>query len=212
MISQLLVEFDALKAIADDAEAHRAKDSGSDSPPIASMARIFVMAATNSLSAVDPAFLQPGTLCNLLRPYVTKVLINAPCSGRFENVVYVGLPNAAERREILKVQRAKMPWHSDVQLDVLVEATERANAASLVALCQAAAIQAMQRVPRDGNVSSQEQVSERRFSQWDDRISHNTNALRPGYSNGGLPQRNIQGEFRFRPIHSTASQLDRIEI
>lgn len=60
-------------------------------------------------------------------------------------MVYVGLPNAHERREILKVQRAKMPWHPDVILDRLVEATERANAASLVALCQAAAIQAMQR-------------------------------------------------------------------
>jgi ATP-dependent 26S proteasome regulatory subunit len=68
-------------------------------------------------------------------------------------VVYVGLPNAHERREILKVQRAKMPWHSHVNLDRLVETTERANAASLVALCQAAAIQAMQREASTDNAA-----------------------------------------------------------
>ncbi|TMW60773.1 hypothetical protein Poli38472_000815 [Pythium oligandrum] len=128
MISQLLIEMDSLKAISDD----RVQFSN-DSTSLVASDRVFVLAATNALSAIDPAFLQPG---------------------RFENVVYVGLPQSDERRAILELQRSKMPWHSDVELDVLVEATEGANAASVVALCQAAAIAAMQRTGEQ----SQEQV------------------------------------------------------
>jgi SpoVK/Ycf46/Vps4 family AAA+-type ATPase len=53
MISQLLIEMDALKAIVDDETSHEGGDA------IAS--RVFVLAATNALAAIDPAFLQPGT-------------------------------------------------------------------------------------------------------------------------------------------------------
>eukprot|EP00644_Phytophthora_capsici_P005793 jgi/Phyca11/558822/estExt2_Genewise1.C_PHYCAscaffold_20588 len=107
MISQLLMELDALRAVS-------------------VTGRIFVLAATNALNAIDPAFLQPG---------------------RFENVVYVGLPNASERMAILEIQSSKMPWHGDVDVSRLVKETDGANAASLIALCQSAAIQAMQRIP-----------------------------------------------------------------
>ncbi|RLN98063.1 hypothetical protein BBJ28_00008481, partial [Nothophytophthora sp. Chile5] len=143
MISQLLMELDALKAVSDDNEAHVAATDApiaASSPTTASAmsslatGRVFVLAATNCLSAIDPAFLQPG---------------------RFENVVYVGLPNASERSAILEIQRGKMPWHSDVELQTLVEATDGANAASLIALCQAAAIQAMQRIPPSAPVEDQ---------------------------------------------------------
>ncbi|KAK1948434.1 Protein SAV [Phytophthora citrophthora] len=119
MISQLLMELDALRAVSDDSEAHAGTSS-------IATGRIFVLAATNALSAIDPAFLQPG---------------------RFENVVYVGLPNATERKAILKIQSSKMPWNQDVDILRLVQETEGANAASLIALCQSAAIQAMQRIP-----------------------------------------------------------------
>lgn len=77
------------------------------------------------------------------------------CAGRFENVVYVGLPNGSERESILKIQQTKMPWSASVDLGALVDATEGANAASLVALCQAAAIQAMQRIPASEPATSQ---------------------------------------------------------
>lgn len=63
--------------------------------------------------------------------------------------MYVGLPETDERTQILQIQRAKMPWHANVQLEILVDATKGANAASLVALCQSAAIHAMQRCPAD---------------------------------------------------------------
>jgi AAA family ATPase len=72
--------------------------------------------------------------------------------------VYVGLPNASERRAILEIQRSKMPWSQDVDLAQLVGETDGANAASLIALCQAAAIQAMQRIPSGAPV--EEQVAE----------------------------------------------------
>ncbi|KAF1790928.1 P-loop containing nucleoside triphosphate hydrolase [Phytophthora cactorum] len=125
MISQLLMELDALKAVSDDSEVH-ASDVAAG--------RIFVLAATNALSAIDPAFLQPG---------------------RFENVVYVGLPNVNERKAILEIQRNKMPWSQDVELNKLVEETEGDNAASLIAVCQSAAIQAMQRIPANAPVDEQ---------------------------------------------------------
>lgn len=78
-----------------------------------------------------------------------------PAPGRFENVVHVGLPNASERKAILEIQRNKMPWSQDVNLAKLVEQTNGANAASLIALCQSAAIQAMQRIPPSAAVDEQ---------------------------------------------------------
>ncbi|CAH0489539.1 unnamed protein product [Peronospora farinosa] len=133
MISQLLMELDALKAVSDDSELHYGLAAASTMTSIAT-GRIFVLAATNSLSAIDPAFLQPG---------------------RFENVVYVGLPNSSERKAILEIQRSKMPWSHDVDLTRLVEETDGANAASMIALCQAAAIQAMQRIPSNTPLDEQ---------------------------------------------------------
>ena len=60
MISQLLMELDALKAVSDDSEVHNRSTASSTMSSIAT--RIFVLVATNSLSAIDPAFLQPGAL------------------------------------------------------------------------------------------------------------------------------------------------------
>jgi transitional endoplasmic reticulum ATPase len=57
MISQLLVELDALKVVSDDGEEH-----GDSAAAGVAAGRIFVLAATNALSAIDPAFLQPGML------------------------------------------------------------------------------------------------------------------------------------------------------
>ncbi|GMF35848.1 unnamed protein product [Phytophthora fragariaefolia] len=133
MISQLLVELDTLKAVSDDSEVHGDTDVCNAMGNI-STGRIFVLAATNALSAIDPAFLQPG---------------------RFENVVYVGLPNASERKSILEIQGSKMPWSQDVNITKLVEETKGANAASLIALCQSAAMHAMQRIPPRAPVDEQ---------------------------------------------------------
>jgi ATP-dependent 26S proteasome regulatory subunit len=74
-------------------------------------------------------------------------------SGRFENILHVGLPSLDERHAILQLQQKKMPWHVDIDIAHLAKATDGANAASIVALCQAAAIQAMQRI--DATADSQ---------------------------------------------------------
>lgn len=58
MISQLLMEMDSLKAVAADRNAHIAEGDSANATSVAS--RVFVLAATNALSAIDPAFLQPG--------------------------------------------------------------------------------------------------------------------------------------------------------
>ncbi|CAI5715508.1 unnamed protein product [Hyaloperonospora brassicae] len=130
MISQLLMELDALKAVSDDMDTHGQVHASTS----VAAGRVFVLVATNALSAIDPAFLQPG---------------------RFENVVYVGLPDASERKAIMETQRKKMPWSHDVDIATLVEDTDGANAASMIALCQAAAIQAMQRVAPDAPLDEQ---------------------------------------------------------
>lgn len=147
MISQLLMEMDGLRAVQDVSTAHRSAVPSQQASASISIGRVFVLAATNCLSAIDPALLQPG---NSLKLNQNGALTNSRCrSGRFENIVYVGLPETDERSQILQIQKAKMPWHANVQLDILVDATKGANAASLVALCQSAAIHAMQRCPAD---------------------------------------------------------------
>lgn len=63
MISQLLMEMDSLRAVADDRSAHSDSSSrtGEDASAASAVAsRVFVLAATNALQAIDPAFLQPG--------------------------------------------------------------------------------------------------------------------------------------------------------
>lgn len=61
---------------------------------------VFVLAATNRLHAIDPALLRPG---------------------RFDQLIEVGLPDAASRREILAVRLASTPLDANVSLDMLVE-------------------------------------------------------------------------------------------
>ncbi|KUF96908.1 hypothetical protein AM588_10006329 [Phytophthora nicotianae] len=76
MISQLLMELDALKAVSDDSKAH-ASDVAAG--------RIFVLAATNALSAIDPAFLQPAIQA------MQRIPANAPVDEQVRNVRYQGI-------------------------------------------------------------------------------------------------------------------------
>jgi ATP-dependent 26S proteasome regulatory subunit len=48
-----------------------------------------------------------------------------------------------------------MPWHQDIDIDELSQVSEGANAATVVALCQAAAIQAMQRISPSCSIEEQ---------------------------------------------------------
>ena len=71
---------------------------------------VVVIGATNRPNLVDPALLRPG---------------------RFDELIYVGVPDQAGRRRILGIQTAKMPLAADVDLDRVAARTERFTGADL---------------------------------------------------------------------------------
>jgi len=71
---------------------------------------VVVIGATNRPNLIDPALLRPG---------------------RFDELIYVGLPSTAGRRRILGIQTAKMPLAPDVDLDVVARETDRFTGADL---------------------------------------------------------------------------------
>lgn len=71
---------------------------------------IVVIGATNRPNMIDPALMRPG---------------------RFDEMVYVGVPDQAGRRHILSIQTAKMPLASDVDLDEIAARTDRFTGADL---------------------------------------------------------------------------------
>jgi transitional endoplasmic reticulum ATPase len=71
---------------------------------------VVVIGATNRPNLIDPALLRPG---------------------RFDEWIYVGVPDAEGRRRILTIQTAKMPLASDVDLGAVAARTERYTGADL---------------------------------------------------------------------------------
>lgn len=71
---------------------------------------VVVIGATNRPTLVDPALLRPG---------------------RFDELIYVSVPDKGGRRRILSIHTAKMPLGSDVDLDEIAERTERFTGADL---------------------------------------------------------------------------------
>jgi len=71
---------------------------------------VVVIGATNRPNLIDPALLRPG---------------------RFDELVYVGVPDAPGRARILKIQTGKMPLAKDVDLDEIAAQTERYTGADL---------------------------------------------------------------------------------
>lgn len=71
---------------------------------------VVVIGATNRPNLVDPALLRPG---------------------RFDELIYVGVPDEAGRRRILGIQTAKMPLAADVDLDDVAARTDRFTGADL---------------------------------------------------------------------------------
>ncbi len=71
---------------------------------------IVVIGATNRPALVDPALLRPG---------------------RFDELVYVGTPDAAGREHILRIHTAKMPLAGDVDLTAIARETDRFTGADL---------------------------------------------------------------------------------
>ena len=83
---------------------------------------VVVIGATNRPTLIDPALLRPG---------------------RFDELIYVPVPDLAGRKRILSIHTGKMPLADDVDLDVLAERTERFTGADLEDLVRRAGLVAL---------------------------------------------------------------------
>ena len=83
---------------------------------------VVVIGATNRPNLIDPALLRPG---------------------RFDELVYVGVPDRDGRRRILAIQTGKMPLADDVDLDEMANRTERFTGADLEDLVRRAGLTAL---------------------------------------------------------------------
>lgn len=89
---------------------------------------VIVIGATNRPTLVDPALLRPG---------------------RFDELVYVGTPDAKGREHILKIHAANMPLADDVDLAVIAKKADRFTGADLEDIVRRAGLTALRRAGGD---------------------------------------------------------------
>lgn len=87
------------------------------------LTNVTIVAATNRPDLIDKAIMRPG---------------------RLDRIVYVRLPDAPTRHDIFRIKLSKMPVHDDVSIDSLVERTEGYSGAEIQAICQEAAMYALE--------------------------------------------------------------------
>jgi transitional endoplasmic reticulum ATPase len=85
---------------------------------------VVVIGATNRPTLIDPALLRPG---------------------RFDELIYVGVPDTAGRRRILAIHTEGMPLADDVDLEKIAQRTERFTGADLEDLVRRAGLTALRR-------------------------------------------------------------------
>ncbi|MGK6354158.1 CDC48 family AAA ATPase [Sphingomonas sp. DT-207] len=85
---------------------------------------VVVIGATNRPNLIDPALLRPG---------------------RFDELVYVGVPDQAGRERILRIQTEKMPLAADVDLADIAVRAERYTGADLEDVVRRAGLVALRR-------------------------------------------------------------------
>jgi transitional endoplasmic reticulum ATPase len=83
---------------------------------------VVVIGATNRPNLIDPALLRPG---------------------RFDELIYVAVPDRPGRRRILSIHTTRMPLTDDVDLDSLAARTERFTGADLEDLVRRAGLFAL---------------------------------------------------------------------
>lgn len=76
---------------------------------------IMVIAATNKPWAIDSAFLRPG---------------------RFDEKIYIPLPDFAARKKLFEIQLAKLPVADDLDYDYLANITDGFNGADIKEVCE----------------------------------------------------------------------------
>ncbi|KAK3611412.1 hypothetical protein CHS0354_034859 [Potamilus streckersoni] len=84
---------------------------------------VTIVAATNRPDMIDKALLRPG---------------------RIDRILYVPLPDAKTRKEIFQIHFRKMPIGDSVDLESLVNRTEKYSGAEISAVCHEAALAALQ--------------------------------------------------------------------
>jgi AAA family ATPase len=84
---------------------------------------VIIIAATNRPDLIDKALMRPG---------------------RLDRIVYVRLPDEETRREIFAIKLNRMPVADDVSLEWLVQATTGYSGAEITAICQEAALKALE--------------------------------------------------------------------
>nr|XP_020027852.1 spermatogenesis-associated protein 5 isoform X2 [Castor canadensis] len=84
---------------------------------------VTILAATNRPDRIDKALMRPG---------------------RIDRIIYMPLPDAATRREILKLQFHSMPISNEVDLNELVLQTDKYSGAEIIAICREAALLALE--------------------------------------------------------------------
>jgi len=93
---------------------------------------VVVIGATNRPTLIDPALLRPG---------------------RFDELIYVGVPDTAGRRRILAIHTESMPLADDVDLEAIAQHTERFTGADLEDLVRRAGLTALRRGLDAGKVT-----------------------------------------------------------
>ncbi len=84
---------------------------------IQSLQGVVVLAATNRVDMVDPALLRPG---------------------RFDKLIYVGMPDKYARQKILEIHTKNKPLAEDVRLDKIAELCEDFSGADVAAVANTA--------------------------------------------------------------------------
>jgi transitional endoplasmic reticulum ATPase len=95
---------------------------------------VVVIGATNRPTLMDPALLRPG---------------------RFDELVYVTVPDEKGRRRILGIHTSKMPLGKDVDLDDIAKRTDRYSGADLEDVVRRAGLFALREHGKDANEVSQ---------------------------------------------------------
>lgn len=105
---------------------------------------VMVIGATNRPDMLDAALMRPG---------------------RFDRIVYVGVPEKQGRLQILKIHTEKMPIDKDVKLEKIADATEGYTGADLEALTREAGMLALRE-----NINTKK-VSKKHFDKAMERIA-----------------------------------------
>ncbi len=109
------------------------------------MQGVVVIGATNRPTLLDPALLRPG---------------------RFDELVYVPVPEPAGRRKILEIHTGAMPLGDDVDLDAIAQRAEGYTGADLENLVRRAGLLTLRDALKDGTMTDGEAtVSAARFEQ-----------------------------------------------